>query len=306
MAYSVMLASPPSGAPAQVIEQMERSGDWAFEIKFDGIRAVVALTNGVPQITNRRGRDITFRYPEVVAAMTGLPDMVLDGEIVCLRNGRPDFSLIHRRDAQGSARAAAQLASTSPAQFVVFDVLIRAGVDLRALPYSARRKHVDELCPQLSDHQVMCSPSSGDGLSMWAAVQDLGLEGLIAKRLNSRYVGRRTGAWVKIKLTHRVTALVSGWDAGEGSRASTFGALRLALIDGGDLVDVGSVGSGFSQADLDLVWGRLRANDHPIMVDVAYLEVSPSGVLRQPVFRGLRLDVEPSACSMDQLRREGE
>ncbi len=308
MSYPLMLAMPHGTIardPEAVVSTLHERGGWTFEFKYDGIRALVQLSDGTVRITNRNGRDITFRYPDVVAKLEGMAvDAVLDGEIVCTdATGRPDYHLVHHRDAQQSARGARQLAQVSPAQFVVFDVLAVNGVDLRVLSYLDRHHRLVELAGDLTAHGATVPPTTTDGPAAWQVVIDLNLEGLVAKRNDSRYQGRRSPSWVKIKRTRSVSALVSGYDAGEGSRADTFGALRLSLIDEtGRLVDVGSVGSGFTEADVRRVWDRLSRGDHPIIVEVSYLEFSPTGHLRQPVFRGLRTDVDPTACTMAQLR----
>ncbi len=305
MAHPLMLATPSYGDPEETIRQLEQSGNWHFEVKADGIRALVEIARGVARITNRSGRDITFRYPDVVGGLAGFgTDVILDGEIVSTdAAGRPDFARIHRRDAQGSARAAAQLATSLPAQLVVFDVLERAGVDLRMLTYLDRRSHLQELAPELAARGVVLPPVMQDGGLMWRVVQQLGLEGLVAKRASSRYTGRRSPDWVKIKATRRLSALVSGWAAGEGSRASAFGALWLSLLDDqGALIPVGKVGSGFDEAAMAQVWDRLTRGDHPIIVEVEYLEMSPSGHLRQPVFKGIRRDIPAEECTMRQVK----
>ena len=305
MPIPLMLASRcPPGDPLKIIERMQSEGSWSWEVKVDGIRALVQVTDGQVRVTNRRARDITYRYPDVVDRLTGFPvDVILDGEIACMdERGRPDFARIHRRDAQGSALAARHLAGSLPAQFVGFDVLSVRDVDVRMLDYGHRREELAHLAPQLGDYGVVVPPVSTDGLVMWQAVCDLALEGLVAKRRDSRYQGRRSPAWVKIKRTRRASLLVSGWEAGEGSRASTFGALRLAALGGaGELVQVGSVGSGFSDADVRSMWDLLQRPNEPIVVEVEFLEFSPGGQLRQPVFKGVRQDVPFTDCTVAQL-----
>ena len=299
---ALMLATPAASTPEATIDQLMTAGGWSWEFKYDGIRALVQVSGGFVTITNRRARDITYRYPDVVAHLAGLKrDVILDGEIVCPdANGRPDFHRVHRRDAQGTARAAAQLATSCPAVLVVFDILQCDEVDLRMLDYRRRRRMLEEL-HELPAHATV-PPVSDDGPMMWTVVQEMGLEGLVAKRHDSRYTGMRSPAWVKIKRTHRLSALVSGYDPGEGSRAKTFGALQLTLVDdAGQLVPVGSVGSGFTEADVQLIWSKLSAGEHPIVVEVAYLEVSPAGQLRQPVFKGLRSDIPAQNCTMAQI-----
>lgn len=303
MAAPALMLAMPGGDPETTIRRLDAEGGWSFEFKADGIRALVSIGNKV-RITNRRAVNITYRYPDVVDRLQDSDlDLVLDGEIVCTGTaGLPDFSMIHRRDAQGTAFAARQLASTFPATFMAFDILLRDGVDLRALDYAHRREQLEELAEPLGGGAVV-APVSDDGPKMWRAVCAMRMEGLVAKRRTSRYVGRRSPDWVKIKRTHRLSALVSGWEPGQGSRARTFGALQLALLDqAGNLVQIGHVGSGFTEPDLRDVWGRLSRGDHPIIVEIEYLEVSPSGHLRQPVMKGVRLDIPAAECTVDQMK----
>lgn len=304
MPYPLMLATPASTDPVTAITQLQTRADWTFELKYDGIRAVVHLRNGSVTIINRNGRDITYRYPDVVHCLSQSDaNVVLDGEIVCLdRDGRPDFYSVHRRDAQGNARAAAQLARSLPAQFVPFDILEQGDVDLRMLPYTQRRDALVALTDELHNCGASLPPVSQDGALLWQVVADMGLEGLVAKRNGSRYVGRRSQDWVKIKHTRRLSALVSGYDRGEGYRSATFGALQLSLLDDQrQLVKVGTVGSGFKDRDVSQIWALLAGNRHPIIVEVAYLDVSPDGQLRQPVFKGLRTDIPATDCTMTQI-----
>lgn len=302
--YPLMLAQPSDKDPELAIRQLQRTGDWTFEFKYDGVRALVIIDHGSVQIINRNGRDITHRYPDVVDRLRPLPlRLVLDGEIICLdENGRPDFSRIHRRDAQESPRAIAALAKTLPAQLVAFDALESGGVDNRLLSYTQRRLYLTDRTEELAAAGVVVPPVSKDGETMWKVVADMGLEGLVAKRDGSTYSGRRSGAWVKIKRKHRISALVSGYDPGEGHRAATFGCLHLSLLeDDGQLVQVGSVGTGFTDADCTLITKRLRDHDHPIIVEVEYLELSPDRRLRQPSFKGVRTDVTVDDCTVHQL-----
>lgn len=303
--YPLMLAQPSGRAPQDAIRQLQRTGEWTFEFKYDGVRALVILDGGTVRIINRNGRDITHRYPDVVEHLQAVPDLrgVFDGEIVCLdENGRPDFSRIHRRDAQESPKAVAVLAKAMPARLVAFDILEYEGADLRLRRYVDRRKYLEDLAAVLAGGSVVVPPVSADGETMWKVVADMGLEGLVAKRDDSRYQGRRSGAWVKIKRVHRLSALVSGYDPGEGHRAATFGCLHLSLVDEEmRLVPIGSVGTGFTDADCSLIADRLQGNDHPIIVDVDYLEFSPGGQLRQPSFKGVRNDLLPQDCSVRQV-----
>lgn len=299
----LMLAQTSPLQPEWVIANAQASGLWVAELKVDGIRAVATIDGGNVVLHNRRRIDITYRYPDVVAALGRLGiNAVVDGEITVMREGRIDFGAAHRRDAQSNARSAAALARTLPATFIAFDVLWLNGIDIRDLSYERRRARLESL----ADAGLRVNPASEDGEAMWKYVIEHQLEGLVLKRKDSRYRGRRDPAWVKVKVLKRLSAVVAGYEPGQGHRASTFGALRLALLDGDRIVEIGSVGTGFSNEDCILIWNRIKTEDHPIIVDVEYMEVGAGGHLRQPSFRGVRNDLEITDCTYDQVKEVTE
>lgn len=274
---------------------------WWYELKFDGIRAVVARAeDGTIRIFNRRRADITYRYPDVVAAIGRDHGFVgtLDGEIIVAgEGGRPDFAAAHRRDAQQHISRARRLATVLPATFVPFDVLDLDGQDLRPLSYEMRRVH---LVRAWGSDGV--SLASQDGPAMWSFVVEQRLEGLVAKLGSSRYrPGERHASWLKLKSTHRISALVTAATPGKGSRGPV-GALHLALWDPAApaLVPIGRVGSGMRQEDLTSAAQRL-ASGVPTVVEVEYLQRAKRGQLRMPVFKGFRDDVDPTTCTIDTL-----
>lgn len=296
----VMLAVTAKLPPTDAIAELQATQRWWFECKFDGIRALVTISaDGSVSITNRRGRDVTFRYPEIVAdwGRTGFVG-TLDGEILCLNGeGLPDFSRIHRRDAQQSAAAANRLAASIPAVFMPFDVLNVAGEDTRALPYT--RRH-EILVGEIGAGQV--SFASQDGDAMWKFVAARGMEGLMAKLGTASYKSGRQASWVKLRATKRGSVLVGGYSAGKGSRGAV-GALDIFLWDpeAGKLASVGSVGSGMSENDTREVRRLLEAGS-VVVVDVEYLEIAPSGKLRMPVFLQIRRDMDPADCLVGSLK----
>lgn len=307
MIAEVMLAAAAKGEePLTLIGRLTELG-WWFELKFDGVRAVVSRTaEGSVRITNRRQRDITIRYPDVVADISGkLGDFVgvLDGEIVVLdANGRPDFAAIHARDAQSNARRAQAAAQKTRAQFVPFDILETQGEDVRGLTYLERRRLLEALvAPTLA-----ISTASQDGVTMWEFVLGRSMEGLIAKSPDHRYqAGQRSWSWRKIKATRRLFAVVVGIQEGKGSRGRV-GALSLRLWDtqAMALVDIGTVGSGLKMADRQFFEMWLKEEPTALVVEVEFLEVSKSGKLRMPVFKGVvtgqAVSVSVEMCTTDQ------
>lgn len=295
----VMLASASQDPVDQVLTELQRGG-WWFELKFDGIRAVLTRTAaGLVTITNRRQADITHRYPDVVAVWSAVAFVgVLDGEIVVFAGGRPDFEGAHRRDAQSSTGKIRAAMAKDPATFIPFDVLEQGDRDLRALPYTQRRMIL------MNAGVPAVSSSSQDGATMWEFVQANKLEGLVAKRGDSAYRPGRQAAWRKIKDTKRISALVGGVVPGRGSRGPV-GALQLYLFDpdAGRLVAIGNVGSGMTVADLHTLSARIGRGEATV-VEVEYLEVSSTGQLRMPVFRGIRQDVDPADCVISSLSRQ--
>ncbi len=297
----VMLASPTSALARTTdaaVDALDGRDGWVHELKGDGIRAVCVCDGAEVTIYNRRGAVITYRYPDVVAYLQGLDlHAVLDGEIVAVQHVdgqvRIDFAGIHRRDAIGSDTAAARLARTIPATFLPFDILQNAGEATTALPLMARRGLLEGLGMGLM-------PQMLDVRSLWAACKANGWEGIVSKRADSLYVPKRSKSWIKLKVTHTLTAVVTGYTNGNGSRSSTFGALRVGLYNPatGQLEHVGTVGSGFSQAELEDI--KAHATEG-ILVEVEYLEVSPNRHLRQPVFLRRRTDVGLLDATVDQL-----
>lgn len=175
-------------------------------------------------------------------------DVVLDGEfIVAGTDGAPSFQGIARRAKQTQPGRLARLVNELPATLIAFDVLSIDGEDWRAQPYRDRVQWLAELP---ASPALAATPRTTDGPALWRFVTERGLEGIVAKAGSSRYVAGRQSTWVKLKVVRTLSALVTGLEPGEGSRATSFGALLVSLYDGDELVQVGKVGSGFSQADL--------------------------------------------------------
>lgn len=286
---------------------------WLFEFKWDGVRTLVEWDGARLRLWSRNGNDVTDGYPELagLGAALGTEPAVLDGEIVALdENGRPSFGLLQQRmHVRGGA--VARLAVEVPVHLFLFDVVRFAGHDLAGLPLTERRRVLDDL--DLEGPAWRVPPSfRDDGAVVLAAAEQLGLEGVVAKRLSSTYeAGRRSNHWRKVKLVRHDEFVVGGFTEGTGRRRSTFGALLLGAHDrDGRLAYVGSVGTGLSDAELTGLRAELDSMvaatgdpfeagpDRPpatfvrphIVVEVAYAGWTRDQALRHPSYMGVRID----------------
>lgn len=290
-------------------------GRWAFEVKWDGVRAVAYVDSGRLRVESRNLLDITPRYPELY----GLPDAlgsnraVLDGEVVTFdEHGRPSFGRLQHRMHVTGERAVRLLMDEYPVVYMVFDVLWLNGTSTFELPYADRRRLLESLALQSPQWQT---PGShvGDGAAMLEASRERGLEGIIAKHVDSLYEpGRRSRFWVKVKNVRRQEVVVGGWLEGTGNRTGRIGALLVGYYDGGELRFAGRVGGGFTDrmlaevaADLaplarstspfadKVPYRRAHWVEPRLVADVEFGEWTPGGTLRHPRFKGLRDDKAP-------------
>lgn len=295
---------------------------WAFEIKWDGIRAIAYVDGGDLRLTSRTLRDITHVYPDlgVVGAAVSAGSAILDGEIIAFdAAGRPSFERLQQRMNLASARDIATMRREVPVAFVVFDVLSVDGRSLLRSPYTARR---EALADVLSDGPRWQVPQSqvGDGDGILSITRDLGLEGVVAKRLASTYQpGRRSRDWLKIKNVRRQEVVIGGWLPGEGRLTDHLGALVVGVHERDELRFVGKVGTGFDDATRGRVLSMLRplatatspfAGRQPqggtifveprLVCEVEFSQWTDSVTLRHPSFKGLRDDKDPA----DVIREE--
>lgn len=312
----------PRDWPLQMCKSMECTdeavadmrGDWQFTPKWDGIRCMAIIDGPDVTLINRNGVDITFRYPEVVAALGALSEhCVLDGEVIVCDpdSGKPMFKWAHQRDSFGTGRARdiERWSVTHPATFIAFDIMadgrnIHDGswCDCRANPLSCRAPRLEAL-RVAGNGRFQITPMTSDGISMLATVRANTLEGFVAKRMDSKYIGNRSAAWLKAKPMLTVSAVVTGWTAGKGKRADWFGALTIAVYHNGVLIELGEVGTGFDTDDLNLLDPLVRAGV-PLVVEVRYQERQPdTGKLRFPSYQGVRHDVTPEQCTTAQFER---
>ncbi len=232
---------------AELAREPFDSDDHLFEIKWDGTRALVFANQGVI-LQNRRLIKIQDRYPELMAALTSLPNgTLLDGEIVVLENGRPSFPKLQQRDAQYGSTRIEILSESLPATFVAFDCLYLKGTSLMGLPLFERKIRLAEVVTELSSHHVIYPDYIiGKGKDYFAAIEKAEIEGVMAKRIESHYLaGKRLNSWLKIKVSHTDAFSVIGYVKREGATAVS--ALALGRNVGGQWRYVGKVGSGFNE-----------------------------------------------------------
>jgi bifunctional non-homologous end joining protein LigD len=296
---------------AQRVKEPPIGGDWMFEIKWDGVRAVAHIAEGQCVIRSRKGEDITKQYPELLklAAHVKATAAVLDGEIVVPdEQGRPRFELIQPRIMARGEHAIARMAAEAPARYVAFDLLYRDGRDLRSLPLRTRKRELGSIIEPYDLLQVS-QDFTVDGKELLKAAQAQGLEGIMAKRADSRYVSSRTDDWRKIKTGNEDDFLICGYTIGERDH---FGALLLCEREGDGFTYVGNVGTGFDQktvASIARAMEPLRQPKAPfakppklpqevvwlkpqLVCAVRYLERTSAGRLRAPVFLGMHEEEE--------------
>ena len=290
--------------------------DWAYEFKWDGIRAVVFIEGGRVRVQSRSLEDITRRYPELRALgeVLGSRSAVLDGEIVALDDkGRPSFGQVQQRMGLNSDTEIRRKMQDVPVLFMIYDLLYDSGHSLMAKPYRDRRAALDAIGLG-SAHWQTTPVEWGDGETMLAASERMGLEGVVAKRADSVYrEGSRDGSWVKVKNHQSQELVIGGWLQGQGRRTGHVGALLVGYYDGDDFVYAGRVGTGFSDRTLDELDERLRPLkrdtspytkgrsvpraavfvEPKVVAEFEFNEWTREGQLRQPSFKGLRFDKKP-------------
>ena len=278
---------------------------WVFEVKWDGYRAIASIdTGGGVTLTSRNGLDLLARFPDLASIGHGFRSLpvVADGEICALdEHGRSSFQALQRAMKGPRAKAPALT-------YVAFDLLYADGRDLRALPLEQRKAKLEAVIEPGAG--VMYSQHvEGNGKAFFELAQREGLEGIIGKRRDSPYRSTRSREWIKIKAKHEEEFVIGGWTEPKGSRAA-FGALLLGVYDGDRLAFTGNVGTGFDAKLLREIGAELRKRETDVspfaalprmrppphfvkpelVAQVAFAEWTDDGLLRQPVFLGLRID----------------
>ena len=301
---------------AVLADELPRGGDWTYEIKWDGYRALGYVRGGEARLVSRNDNDLTARFPAVAKALAKAvrsPDCVVDGEVCALdERGRPSFSAMQQ------GQAGTQIV------YAVFDVLEVDGAPLLELPLAERRDRLEALI-DTRQKTVQVSAAFEDGDGLYDAAVEQGLEGVMAKRLASRYAeGKRSRDWVKIKTHGREEFVICGWTKGQGKRSGRFGALVLGTYRGDELHWVGNCGTGFTERDIDALLAQLKplvraACPFPVapkmpkvrkgdvtwveprlVCEVRFAEWTHDGHLRAPSFQGLRDDKPARAVRREQ------
>jgi bifunctional non-homologous end joining protein LigD len=305
-------------------ERIPRGEGWTFEVKFDGYRAIAYIRGGECKLVSRNGNDLTQRFPDIARALVKAvrsPNAVVDGEVTRIDpDGRTSFSELQ----QGSGQLV----------YYAFDLLELDGRPLVDLPLHERKDRLKQLV-DIRTGSVAVSDGFDDGDALFKVAQQQQLEGIVAKRVDSTYKsGRRTRDWLKLKTELNDEFLVAGFTRGTGRRADTFGALVLAVREGGGLRYVGNVGTGFNDAEIRRLlklmkplhretspfaeppkMPRVRKGDvqwiEPrLIAQVRYGEWTHDGHLRHPAYLGLRDDKEPDEVTapvpLENVIRKGK
>jgi bifunctional non-homologous end joining protein LigD len=303
----------PMLATAGRLPPEREDAEFAYEIKWDGVRAVSYIRDGRMHVESRNLNDITNRYPEIHPLAEALDGRaaVLDGEVVAFdETGRPSFGHLQRRMHLANEHEVRRMTGAVPIAYVLFDVLWLDGRTTTHLPYTERRQVLLDLLPEPGPCWQVPAAHVGGGGDLLRAAKERGLEGIVAKRLSSIYeAGRRSRHWLKIKLQNRQEFVIGGWLPGEGRREGSLGALLIGYHDESGLRFAGKVGTGFTQKtlrELDALmaerprptspfvdkvpWKLAKFVEPDLVAEVEFTEWTHLDTLRHPSFKGLRND----------------
>ena len=324
---------------ATLIDKPFDNKEWVFEVKWDGVRAILFLhkTKGISKIVSRNGKTITHRYPEIIEAVKSSSaiiinckeSIILDGEIVVLnKEGRPDFQSHQRRMNVDSIKDIEKLSHKMPATYYFFDILYIDGRNLQSLSFLERRKNLSDVIVQTmknnNNNRIRISDFVDErGIDIFQRIKSMDLEGIIAKNKYSKYIqGARSTNWLKIKNIKSQDCVVIGYTRGEGNRQRYFGSLLLAIYDiqEKELRFAGHTGSGFDFGQLNEIYSKFQqmkiercpakyisyTNREPVWIRPELVaEIKFSGwtkekIMRSPIFLRFRDDKRPEECIMEK------
>jgi len=296
------------------------SGDWIFEVKWDGFRAISYVKEEL-SIRSRNQKEMIANFPELSELKDLARDLVLDGEIIVMKDGKADFSTLIKRGQNTKSRDIDDMARKFPATYIIFDILEKEGKELLDVPLMERKKILENSVNE-GKFVVLSLFVEETGVDYFRAALEKGVEGVMAKKKQSSYEpGKRSNNWLKLKSVKTIDCVVFGYTLGEGNRMETFGSLILGLYDGERPVFIGKVGTGFSREimenlkrsldeykveeetlkgvdmDREITW--LRAG---VVCEVGYQAITEDGKLRIPVYKKIREDKDPIECTIDQIR----
>jgi bifunctional non-homologous end joining protein LigD len=306
---------------ATLVDEPFSNKDWIFESKWDGVRTLTYIDKGKYRLASRRQNDVTAKYPELkhITSVIRADKAVLDGEVVALdRKGMPRFQLLQHRFGLKVGPHLRKGEGDGAIVYYIFDLIYLDGYDLFGVELIKRKELLRDIIGQdqttrYSDHIV------GNGEAFFARVEEIKLEGMIAKRSASHYVQKRSRDWLKVKTQQRQEVVIGGYTEPRASR-KYFGALVVGLYDGVDLRYVGHAGGGFDQRSLRQVYNLM----HPLRIDkspfstpvktnepvqwikprlvceVKFAEWTEDERMRQPIFLGLREDKDPKECVLEK------
>jgi bifunctional non-homologous end joining protein LigD len=303
---------------AKVAAEAFSNKDWIFEVKWDGFRAIAYVEEPF-SLKSRNEKELKQNFPELQELSKLSKNIVVDGEIVVMREGKPDFqSLLERGKAVSTGEIQSQ-SSRTPAVYIVFDILEKDGKSLTKLSLTERKLILQESLRE-GANVLLCDFIEEKGEAYFQSVLEKGLEGVVAKRKDSTYEeGLRTGSWLKIKKLKTCDCVIFGYTRGSESRWATFGALLLGVYDNGKPFYLGKVGTGFTQEMIRTLTGKfekIKTDNAPfkpevgdvvtwlepkLVCEVAYQVATRELRLRMARFKRLRDDKPPGQCTLDQI-----
>ena len=305
---------------------------WIFEPKWDGVRTLAICDIDKTMLMSRNRNDVTATYPEFAKLHDRLVciDAIVDGEIVAMSKGRPSFERLQSRINLQNPRDIERAMKQIPTTFIAFDLLYLDGKSLLKTPIEERKELLDELVV-VNENVLVSTYVEGQGTALYEAACEQKLEGIVAKKLGCPYrPGRKGREWLKVKTTHEAELVIGGWSRGEGSRSASFGSLLVGAYDDEGLRFVGAVGTGFSEKTIESLMVMLKerhSNEMPFVIDprktptgsfgkpireprwvrpelvakVEFRELTTTGKLRAPSFKGLDPSKSPEECTYSEL-----